>query len=180
MPPPVGSRKESVDLLLLPPASVSIYWRALIAAGRQGEVDAIQGIQHQAASAGIESLEQAGVWASTTEPAALRPYDYNETSMMCEIIDHGPARTGNGPDLHVHVVISTPARTSLDRPALERVFPFVHHRFGRSLLDGLSSELGLATREVNGASQLVGVPEDLIAAWEPIPCRRPDGVPQLR
>lgn len=171
---------SAVDVLLEPPASVSIYLRALLAAGRHHEVDVLQQSHHRAAAVARSALEHAGVWSSATQVGALAPSRYDDQSAEIDVVEHGPGEAEPEPRLHAHLVVRLPHGTHLDRRALERALPFVRGRYERSLTDGLAAELGLAVRERDGTLQLAGVPNDLLASFTPAACRVEVGVRQVR
>ncbi len=170
----------AVDVLLEPPASVSIYLKALLAAGRRHEVDVLQQSHHRAAEEARSALEHAGVWSSATQVGASAPYRYDDQPAEIDVVEHGPGEAEREPRLHAHLVVRLPHGTHLDRLALDRALPFVRGRYERSLTDGLASELGLAVREMDGTPQLKGVPDDLLASFAPAACRLQTGVRQVR
>lgn len=170
----------AVDVLLEPPASVSIYLHALVAAGRRHEVDVLEQSHRRAAEAARGALEHAGVWSLATQIGGLAPYRYDDQPAEIDVVEHGPGEAEREPRLHAHLVVRLPHGTALDRPALDRALPFVRGRYKRSLTDGLASELGLAVREMDGTLQLAGVPDDLLASFIPAACRVEVGVRQVR
>lgn len=167
-----------LDIVLDPPVSVSIYLSALTAAGRDDEIDVVRESHHEASRAALDALEHAALWVSRVERDAVAPYEYARAAVEPEIIEHGLGRRGQG--LHLHVLVQAPAHGTLDRDAVERAFPFIRSRYEVFLLDSLNARLGVATRLVEGARELAGVPEELIASWERNACRVRAGVPQLR
>lgn len=173
------NRDDAVDILLEPPASVSVYLQALLDAERHREVDLVRRSHRRAAETARAALEHAGVWSSTTEPLAAAPYRYDEQPTRVEIVEHG-GDMERGPGLHAHLLVRIPPATRLDRPALERTLPFVRARYERSLTDHLASELGLAMRELDGRQQLAGVPDDLLSSRMRTACRAQVGARQLR
>jgi hypothetical protein len=171
---------DAVDVRLEPPASVSIYLKALLAAGRHHEVDVLQQSHQRAAEVARSALDHAGVWSSATQVGALAPYRYDHQSAEIDVVEHGPGEAEPEPRLHAHLVVRLPHGTQLDRPALDRALPFVRGRYERWLTDGLASDLGLAVRELDGTLQLAGVPDDLLASFASAACRFHVGVRQVR
>lgn len=172
------SANGRLDIVLDPPVSVSIYFSALRVAGRDDEIDVVRESHHEASRAALEALEHAALWVSQVERDALAPCEYARAAVEPEIIEHGPGHRGQ--ELHLHLLVQAPAHGALDRDAVERAYPFIRSRYELSLLDSLNARLGIATRLVDGARELAGVPEELIASWERNACRVRAGVPQLR
>lgn len=170
----------TVDVLLEPPASVSIYLQALVAAGRRREVDMLQQSHRRAAEVARGALEHAGVWSSARQVGAMVPYRYDDQPAEIDVVEHGAGGAEREPRLHAHLVVRLPHGARLDRSALERALPFVRGRYERSLIDGLAADLGLAVREMDGTLQLAGVPDEFLASFTPAICRVEVGVRQVR
>lgn len=171
-------RQERVlDVVFEAPASVSIYWQALVAADRGRDADAVRGAHRGAVDAAIGALERGGLWLAST-PVGGQGRAYEPLAAEVRVVEH---ESSGAEGLHSHVLVEVPPQGGvIDRPAAERAMPHVRARYDRALVDVLTGHVGLPMRDDGERPELAAVSSDVLAGRHPTPCLVITGTLQLR